>query len=85
MTCDESGCTKPDTISVAGERPSDKTEIVSVLAYCEDHAQTMSPPVTLAYLKEEWTGGLIAAANKDWNTYIESPEAAKRRHIFLTI
>lgn len=89
MTCDDFSngveCNKNESFFVAGPRPSDPTEIVSTLAFCEEHAKRHKI-YSLDQLKGEWDGkGLVLAHRKDWSDYIESREARDRKHIFLSI
>lgn len=85
MTCDEFLCQsgKPNRYYVVTARPSDKSELVDVMAFCEDHEREQEPR-SLEDLKASWHDYSVAT-REVFEAYIESPEAAKRGHLFLTL
>lgn len=72
---------------VVTPRPSDPTEIVSILVFCEEHAPGVKR-CTVAEVAEDLAHGASAhslVTRELMDEYMESPLATKNGHIFLTI
>ena len=79
-TCDY--CAKTALVVVVTPRPSDPSEIVSILELCGEHDSEM----TITQVEEVLaTGGHAVARPEVLWQYIESDVAMSNGHIFLTI
>lgn len=84
QTCDmcNSEVTYADEVLVVTERPSDRTELVSIVGGCAD---CFTPSTYEQVLESFANGGTAASTRKVLDQYIHSHEAHARGHLFLTI
>lgn len=77
---------RPARFAVAGPRPSDPSEIVSIMYVCGHCAGIVFTNVkSIAKALKASPTAKIAAKPKMWQQYIESHYAAENGHLWLSI
>lgn len=87
MTCDRCNQEKELLYVVVTTRPSDPTELVSILAFCEECGFEQNPIEDYDEFVKLLGGPEphVLASREFFYTYIDSGTAATRKHIWLTI